>query len=213
MYINITALEGEFKATWITARHCSLKVMVSVGGPQPVHCLLSPIRAFCCMDYVESWHQRGGPSDTQENTGTHTWIVRFSRDLVTLSYTEKWVFLFLHLELSVREDFSFQSQSGRRLWLQRNLGVSLCMSHVSCYQDLQSFLFNRKKHEIVLERLCGCYLWSTKGRFPPRLLWNALWSFLPFAGAESGPGSESPCQIKSVFFRCWSTKFSNDCTT
>lgn len=130
-----------------------------------------------------------------------------SRDLVTLGCSEKWVFL-LHLEPSVREDFSFQSQSRRRFWLQSSLGVSLCMSHVSCYQELQSFLFNRKKHEIVPERLCGCYLSLTKGRFPPRLLWNALRSFLPFPGVESGCGSESPCQIKGVSSRCWSTKSS-----
>lgn len=146
----------------------------------------------------------------QQNTGTHTWTVRVSRDLVTLGYTEKLVFLLLCLEPSVREDFRFQFWSGRRFWLQSSLGMSLCMSHVSCYQDLQSFLFNRKKHEIVLERLCGCYLSSSKGRFPPSLLWNALQIFLPFPGAESGHGSESPCQIKGIFFRCWRTKLSKE---
>lgn len=40
-----------------------------------------------------------------------------------------------------------------------------CMSHVSCYQVSQSFLLNRKKHEIVLGRTLQS-LWCTKGSLP-----------------------------------------------
>lgn len=187
LWISRAALEGEFTATRTAARavHCSSGRCSSWGtsartlSAQPTQGLL--LHGAGAELAPERW-----PSDMQQNPRTHAWTVRVSRDLVTLSYTEKWAFL-LHLEPSVREDFCFQSQSGRSFWLQSILGVAQCMSHVSCYQR---FLFDRKKHEIVLKSLCGCCLSLTQCRFSPRPLWGALQSFLPFPGVESGRGSE-----------------------
>lgn len=76
-------------------------------------------------------------------------MVRVPRCLVTLGYTENLILCLLYFNPSVRENFSFQSQSEVSDF---SLCVSSRMSHVSCYQALQSFLFNNKTHEIVLGR-------------------------------------------------------------